>query len=433
MGIRTNTLLLSLALSCPLLTSAQVTIGSTEAPAEGAILDLKEEGTTKRGLALPRVNLKTRTSLEPCISGDLLNDPDQALLHIGLVVYNVNEVDAMTKSKITKDEMLCRGLHVWDGNQWEPLFKYYDPDITKSGRREDITITRGPGGVETTTYTTAYFHGYSRKDRNGNPTSGSVYVCDPNNLVEIDAGQWMTMNMRTKYLPNRTTEIVRQIGNIGDNHVRAQYIEPKNPASLSAADVERNGLFYNWSAATNERDPDRALGVVDPKNDYGSLNPHIQGICPDGWHLPDMKEFEQLKLLHQAQYYLLSDVPYNHEGLNVTAAIAAAMTSTFEGKGKSHSPEQGGIDWRRIGAIWGNWNTQSPKSEYGLAGFYWSANYGETDTRNEIDKNKWNTRGYRASTGYYKLLSERNEESIQTGSFSFASRVILQSVRCKKD
>lgn len=429
MGIRTNTLLLSLILSCSVWTSAQVTIGSAIEPAEGAILDLKEEGETKKGLGLPRVSLKGRTSLEPCLTAEDNNDSDERLSHIGLLVYNVNEVDGMTNNTITKNEMLCKGLHVWNGEEWKPLVKYHDPDITRSGRKEDLTIKRGPGDSEVTTYTTAYFHGYSRKNSSGKPTTGSVYVCDPNNLVEIDAGQWMTMNMRTKYLPGQTTAIVRQVS---DNHVSARYIEPKNPAGLSATDIERNGLFYNWPAATNERDTNRDLGI-DPKNDYGSINPTIQGICPDGWHLPDMKEFDDLRLLHQSQYYLFSDVPYAHSGMNITAATAAAMTSTFEGIGKSHTPEQGGIDWRRIGAIWGNWNTQSPKSEYGLAGFYWSVNYGPTDTRNEVDKTKWNTRGFRASTGYYKLLSERNEESIQTGSLSFASRVILQSVRCKKD
>lgn len=38
--------------------NSQITIGSSEKPADGALLDLKQEGITTKGLGLPKVQLK---------------------------------------------------------------------------------------------------------------------------------------------------------------------------------------------------------------------------------------------------------------------------------------------------------------------------------------------------------------------------------------
>lgn len=98
----------------------QVTIGSGKIPNKGSLLDLKEDGETKRGLGLPRVNLKALTTT----SSDLKVTVDGATgtawgksEHIGLVVYNVNTVD-------TETVRVFPGIHVSDGNAWQPLIPY---------------------------------------------------------------------------------------------------------------------------------------------------------------------------------------------------------------------------------------------------------------------------------------------------------------------
>ncbi len=53
-----KTVFLSFVLSTTTLLNAQVTIGSLDKPIDGALLDLKESGTTTKGLSLPRVELK---------------------------------------------------------------------------------------------------------------------------------------------------------------------------------------------------------------------------------------------------------------------------------------------------------------------------------------------------------------------------------------
>lgn len=434
--IRTLTLsLILVAASCD--TTAQVTLGSTEPPSPGALLDLKEEGITTRGLGLPRVSLLTNSSLEPCLTSTESNDIDQRKAHIGLVVYNVG-----AEIETTKEDRLCKGMHVWDGDKWQPLTAYFDPDITRSGRKEDLTIQRGPGAAEVTTYTTAYFHGYSRVSASGAFEKGSIYVCDKSKLKEIDAGQWMTMNLRTKFLPGSTNEITLHTGAApnGDSHHVAQYISPLTPAGVSPSDIERNGLLYNWPAATANRDPNRELET----SEYNNPPKGIQGICPDGWHLPDIKEMEELAFLFSAQHHLFSNTPYTPNLTNSTndrkaneEATAEAVTSTLNG-GTSFSAEQGGMDWRRVGARWSNSVTQSPPANYGKAGFLWSSTSGPVSkgTGHNGDKNKWNFRGFNMVVGFVKGITtsfDRNQEIVGASSTTFLSRPRLQSVRCKKD
>ncbi|GAB6120409.1 hypothetical protein JCM30204_15580 [Dysgonomonas termitidis] len=110
------------------LSQAQVTIGSGEEPAEGAVLHLKEkENVTDaghnsyRGLILPRVNLSEKKQLYPMF----LNNPEDPAsgansnyisnkialnkTHTGMIVYNLTEND---------EKELCLGLNQWDGEQW---------------------------------------------------------------------------------------------------------------------------------------------------------------------------------------------------------------------------------------------------------------------------------------------------------------------------
>lgn len=101
-------------LSCSIsTTNAQVTMGSNIPPAQGALLDLKEDGPTKKGLGMPRVWLEELNDLKPCVNNQTVQDK---AIHTGLLVYNVNEE-------------LCAGLHVWDGDFWTPLIPCPDPTL----------------------------------------------------------------------------------------------------------------------------------------------------------------------------------------------------------------------------------------------------------------------------------------------------------------
>jgi hypothetical protein len=89
---------------------AQVTIGSGGSPAEGALLDVKEQNgpnggvTSSKGILFPRVALTALNSLSPLVSA-----PTEAekSTHKGIVVYNV----------ITSGD-LKEGLYSWNGSRW---------------------------------------------------------------------------------------------------------------------------------------------------------------------------------------------------------------------------------------------------------------------------------------------------------------------------
>lgn len=110
---------------CRLTLSAQVTIGIGHAPAEGALLQLKEnevnddsENATK-GLVLPRVFLTDVNNLYPMFLADpkkpgsganAAYQQTKAMLdktHCGLLVYNTNDSPPFRK-----------GLYMWTGSQW---------------------------------------------------------------------------------------------------------------------------------------------------------------------------------------------------------------------------------------------------------------------------------------------------------------------------
>lgn len=111
------------ALSLTQFPHAQVTIGEGEEPVGGALLQLKnklnindERANATKGLALPRVDLTSRTDLFPMYNSDgaggyqnhskTAEDPR----HAGLMVYNLSTENDFEE-----------GIYVWDGEKWMPM------------------------------------------------------------------------------------------------------------------------------------------------------------------------------------------------------------------------------------------------------------------------------------------------------------------------
>ncbi|GHV10658.1 hypothetical protein FACS1894162_5270 [Bacteroidia bacterium] len=80
-----------------------------------------------------------------------------------------------------------------------------------------------------------------------------------------DGSCWMTENLReTKYSDG--TDLVQ-------DNTGYQY------PNKDQANVATQGLLYTWAAATNNEN-------ASTDNQAGATHDAIQGICPDGWHLP---------------------------------------------------------------------------------------------------------------------------------------------------
>jgi hypothetical protein len=112
---------------------AQVTIGSGNPPATGALLDLKENDapdgnvTAAKGVILPRVVLSSPASLEPLLNAADAADPAQRTTHRGLIVYNIATTAGFQE-----------GLYCWDGTKWVKLL----------GNTNDAWLTQGNAGTD---------------------------------------------------------------------------------------------------------------------------------------------------------------------------------------------------------------------------------------------------------------------------------------------
>lgn len=262
--------------------SAQITIGDVEPPASGALLDLKENGQTTKGLGLPRVKLMVR-------SGDLSTTMDEAPGkytgdHTGLLVYNVNECMSGGDGS---------GIYVWNGSVWDNL--------------------TGSNDVVIQTY----------YDQEGKPfrarNFGSYYNQELSAMVDV--GTWMVENLAVNTYGSKQgggSLVGPKTVNTADTKRWAYPGLESFPSTLPAGmqGVKDGtdpyfynrqldlGYLYNWPAATNGKVASSSA------NEIGTNEAtRIQGICPDGWHLPSDKEWTDLENVIITNTSKFADMP----------------------------------------------------------------------------------------------------------------------------
>jgi len=272
--------LLLLSYVCQL--QAQVTVGSQERAIDGALLQIKESESndvnSQKGILLPRVELTRIQGLRPMLGAWDGNDYEKSR-HIGLTVYNVNRC---------LPGGFGRGVYTWDGIQWQYL-----------GAREDIT-----------TY-------YSYRDQEGNPFTAASFG---------EAGIWMTQNVGVKIYADGTP-VDPDGPSLQDDNENPRWAYPGSTGAndgVTPTDFRRDsltyGLLYNWRAATrnqnkpedfyenniaegvfrdqcqrNSPEPDKAEVEGFLETADGLRDGKVQGICPDGWHVPSDREWNQLE------------------------------------------------------------------------------------------------------------------------------------------
>lgn len=239
--------------------TAQVTIGIDEKAAEGSLLQLKnienaEVGkiNATKGLLLPRVELKDLNKLKMG-TGDEITDTNEKLSHSGLTVYNVLPNPCLLPTPILK------GVHAWDGEKWISYTPLYAPEVSL------------------------------HKDQDGNEFRARQFG---------DAGIWMIDDLRaTKLADNLGGTPLNNEGTTAGHTTTFAYVYP----GLNQANLDANisvGLLYDWNAATNRRsnalaDAGELLNEVEKSRHKEGI--HLQGICPEGWHLPTAAEWIELE------------------------------------------------------------------------------------------------------------------------------------------
>lgn len=341
---------------------SQITIGSSNRPSEGALLDIKENtnigANALKGLGLPRVALTNINPTNPSELATSIGSTGNWSLteHIGLLIYNVNE-------DLCTPEPIFKGLYVWDGTEWQAINDNKDPEVY---------IFTDPRDGESYTYR-----------RFG------------------DAGIWMTQHMRAiKYSDGTPISVHDGSSNSTPNTKTYAYpgaVHPNWDVKPSNWRKE-HGVFYNFPAltrdytgfgATDQSQPDDSgvLGQYEVESDTSlpvDYRGHhiVQGICPNGWHVPSDREMNDLEkeMYENADKYSTytsaevaswnSTTPWDPAWItligarpaNATKAHGAAMksickVSSTATNGKSKHAIQGGFDVPLVPHIYGTSNS----------------------------------------------------------------------------
>lgn len=216
---------------------------------------------------------------------------------------------------------------------------------------------------------------------------GNIY-----STLQIGNQCWMRENLRT--VPTNSDYGI-QGNTIKDAIDIGYYYYPNNNDEI----VTEYGLLYNWTAATNGN------------NDFQGA---VQGVCPNGWHLPSYTEYSTLR-----QY--LDTATYNNTAngyrchISYSIAKALAGTSNWETSSVHCAP--------------GNEMSTNNSSKFGAppAGIVWYANYVNFNNRSTF----WTSTEHNndVSAGYYFGINYDQEDAY----LSFDNKGNGRSVRCLRD
>lgn len=128
--------------------------------------------------------------------------------------------------------------------------------------------------------------------------------------VRIGNQVWMAENLKTTHYKDGTEiPLVVKIEGFDVDYSKTQpYRYCPNNAETN---VDNYGYLYNWPAVMHGAESSDA-------NPSG-----VQGICPDGWHVPSRAEWEQLRT------YMSSEPMYRTSDYPAPDGIAKALAATW--------------------------------------------------------------------------------------------------------
>lgn len=181
----------------------------------------------------------------------------------------------------------------------------------------------------------------------GEPVSdidGNTY-----NTVIIGNQCWMSENLRTTRYADGTSI---SMGSIASTSTAYRYY-PNNDANT----VNLYGYLYNWKAVMHNS----SSSYADPSG--------VQGICPDGWHIPSDAEWTQLT------NYVSSQSQYACSGNSYDIAKALASTTAWQNddssEGVGNDPSSNNATG--FSALPAGWFNRGGYSHLGSNAVFWSS------------------------------------------------------------
>lgn len=189
-------------------------------------------------------------------------------------------------------------------------------------------------------------------DENGLKACGTVKDYDGNTYSTIQIGNqcWMAENLRvTHYSDGKSI----QAGGYSslDNQI---FYYPKNYSTY----IRPYGLLYNWCAAIGD-------GESSNNNPSG-----VQGVCPNGWHLPSYSEWCQLI------NYVKSQNQYTCGGNSNNIAKSLASKQGWDDRTENCSPGKYKLDNNSTGfdaLPAGDMDILNRTGGFGYCVYYWSS------------------------------------------------------------
>lgn len=184
--------------------------------------------------------------------------------------------------------------------------------------------------------------------------TSTVHDYDENEYQTVAIGSqcWMKQNMRSTHFADGTS--VRESNMLSTNH--SYYTYPDN----DAINQDMYGLLYNWTAAMH--------GAASNDNDMSG----VQGICPDGWHVPSRIEWAGLEMtLSRNSNYDCVVGRDTHSFAKALAATTGWNTSTNSCAPGNNLAMNNATGFSAMPA--GKFPQAASSSMFGLYAFFWSA------------------------------------------------------------
>ena len=192
-----------------------------------------------------------------------------------------------------------------------------DNHISDSGGTGGFTYNITGLSANTTYYVRAYATnctGISYGEQRSFTTL-TPFACGTDSITDYDGniyhtlqfGQqcWLKENLRTSHYADGTPILA---GTVLSDSIPYRYV-----SSFDSSYVPSYGYHYNWIATVREPIP---MGV----------NPgDVQGVCPTGWHVPNVEEWIQLK------HYVMSQSQYTGTTAMALASSEGWVSSSFSG------------------------------------------------------------------------------------------------------
>ena len=187
------------------------------------------------------------------------------------------------------------------------------------------------------------------------PCTGTTTVTDYDenvyNTVEIGEQCWMKENLRTTHYANGAP-IAQGSTSLVSSSAKYYYY-PGNSSSY----VNTYGLLYNWSAAANNTGAGTAT----------TASSKLQGVCPNGWHLPANAELVTLS------NYISSNSYYGPVAKALSSTTGWTTTSTANAPGNTpETNNYSGFNAKAAGLLNGNYSPYQ-LTELGLKSYLWSS------------------------------------------------------------